>query len=82
MLCLIPYSNTKKRVVPLDEILEESEEQRIEVLERDMFGDDDNMCYYDYVEHNDWYIMLLMELSALKHCNSIYYKSQIRSILQ
>jgi hypothetical protein len=46
-------SGTEKRVMTLDKILEDLEEQRIEDLKRDMFGDDDDVGYYDYVENND-----------------------------
>ena len=37
----------------LDEMLEELEEQRMEDLEQDMFGYDDDVGYYDYDENDD-----------------------------
>jgi hypothetical protein len=37
----------------LDKILEGLEEQRMEDLERDMFGDDDDVGYYDYIENDN-----------------------------
>lgn len=47
-------SGTEKRVVTLDKMLEDLEGQRMEGLERDMFGDDDDVGYYDYDENDDW----------------------------
>jgi hypothetical protein len=47
-------SGTEKRVVALDKMLEELEERRMEDPERDMFGYDDNVGYYDYDENDDW----------------------------
>jgi exonuclease 3'-5' domain-containing protein 1 len=47
-------SGTEKRVVALDKMLEELEERRMEDLERDMFGYDDDVGYYDYDENDDW----------------------------
>lgn len=47
-------SGTGKRVVTLDKILEDLEERGMEDLERDMFGDDDDVGYYDYDENDDW----------------------------
>ena len=41
-------AGTEKRVDTLDKMLEELEEQRIKAIERDMFGYDDDVGYYDY----------------------------------
>ena len=38
----------------LDKVLEESEEKRMENLERDMFGYDEDVGYYDYDEDDNW----------------------------
>jgi hypothetical protein len=40
-------SRTKKRVVTLDKMLEDLEGWRMENLEQDMFGDGDDVGYYD-----------------------------------
>jgi hypothetical protein len=42
---------TKEPAVILDKMLEVLEEWRMEHLERDMFGYDDDVGYYDY---DDW----------------------------
>ena len=47
-------SGIEKHVVTLDKMLEDLEEWRMENLERDMFGDDDMVGYYDYDENDDW----------------------------
>lgn len=47
-------SGTEKRVVTLDKMLEDLEERRMEDLERDTYGDGDDVGYYDYDENDDW----------------------------
>jgi hypothetical protein len=40
-------SGTERRVVTLDEMLDEWEQRREDDLARDIFGDDDEVGYYD-----------------------------------
>ncbi len=47
-------SGTEKHVVTLAKILEELEERRMEDLERDIFGYDEDVGYYDYDENESW----------------------------
>ena len=49
-------SGTEKCVVTSDKMLEDLEERKMEDLERDMCGDDDDndVGYYDYDENDDW----------------------------
>jgi exonuclease 3'-5' domain-containing protein 1 len=46
-------SGTERRVVTLDEMLDEWEQQREDDLARDIFGDDDEVGYYDYDDYDD-----------------------------
>jgi hypothetical protein len=46
-------SGTEKRVVTLDKVLKDLEEQRMEDLKRDIFRNDDDVGYYDYDENDD-----------------------------
>ena len=41
-------SGTERRVVTLDEMLDEWEQRREDDLARDIFGEDDEVGYYDY----------------------------------
>ena len=47
-------SGSEKPVVTLDKMLEDWEEQRMEDLARDMYGDSHDVGYYDYDENDDW----------------------------
>lgn len=46
-------SGTERRVVTLDEMLDEWEQRREDDLARDIFGDDDEVGYYDYNDYDD-----------------------------
>jgi hypothetical protein len=47
-------SETERRVVTLDEMLDELEQQRENDLARDIIGDDDEVGYYDYDDYDDY----------------------------
>jgi hypothetical protein len=55
-----PQSPTKKLgpwgsgIVMLDEMLDEWEQRREDALARDIFGDDDEVGYYDYDDDDDY----------------------------
>ena len=46
-------SGTERRVVTLDELLDEWEQRRKDDLARDIVGDDDEVGYYDYEDYGD-----------------------------
>lgn len=47
----LPHQNNS---LTLDKMLEGWQERGIEELERDMFGDDDEVGYYDYDDYESW----------------------------
>ena len=46
-------SETERRVMTLDEMLDELEQRREDDLARDIFGNDDEVGYYDYDNYDD-----------------------------